>query len=129
MKDLIPEECPRYEACGASLCPLDLKHLKIGCWYADEEYCNKTPVPNWVLMQRKIARRAKNKDGYFTYEMLKRNCKITGSIVGLDPDKEETEQLEKWFKLHSIKKEMSVAQKGIIASRFKEYKEKTKNDK
>lgn len=122
------EKCPKFENCGASLCPLDKKHLEIGAWYPDEEICKWAPVPDWVLTQRKIAKKAKDNNKYFTYGMLKRNCKIVKGITGLDPDKAESPQLEKWFQMHPPKKELSKLQKKIIARRFKKAREKNKKE-
>ena len=122
------EKCPRFGSCGASLCPLNVEHLKIGIWYPDEEICKKTPVPKWVRTQRKIVKSAKDKDKYFTYKMLKRGCRVARGIIGLDPDKEEILQLEKWFEMHPPKKELSALEKKIIAKRFKKARDK-KNKK
>lgn len=121
------EQCPKFESCGASLCPLNIEHLKIGIWHPDEEICKRIPVPGWVRMQRKIAKAARDKDRYFTYKMLKRNCKIAQGILGLNPDKDEIPQLEKWLEIHPAKKELSVLEKKIIAERFKKYREKVKD--
>lgn len=120
------EKCPRYEVCGAVLCPLDKERLNIGAWYPDEAYCCKIPVPNWVRVQRKVAKKARDKERYFTYGMLTRNCKIAKGILGLDPDKDEAAQLIKWFGAHPPKKELSILEKKIIAKRFKEAREKNK---
>ena len=125
MKNL-SEKCPRYETCSASLCPLDRERLKAGVWYPGDEICKLTPAPSWVRMQRKIAKKARDKNKYFTYEMLKRNCRISNAIIGLDPDRDETSQLKKWFTLHPPKKELSNLEKKIIARRFKKAREKNK---
>ena len=125
MKDL-SKECPRYKDCGAPMCPLDIEHLDIVAFYPDEEICKKTPAPDWVRAQRKIAKKAKDKNKYFTYGMLKRNCRIAKGIVGLDPNKPEAPQLIKWFESHPPKKELSKVEKKIIAKRFKKAREKNK---
>jgi hypothetical protein len=125
MENLI-EQCPRFENCGAVLCPLDAERLQIVAWYPDDEICKKIPVPDWVRMQRKVAKKAKDIDRYFTYNMLKRNCKVAKGIVGLDPNKDELPQLNRWFRMHPPKKELSKLEKKIIAKRFKEYREQNK---
>ena len=68
-------ECPKFDECSAALCPLDRKHLKIGVWYPDEIVCCKYYY-SWIQNQKKIAKKAKDMDKYFTHEMLKRNCKL-----------------------------------------------------
>ena len=119
-------ECSRFEICSALLCPLDVENLQNKAWFPDEEYCKKSPVPQWVVNQRKIAKKAKDKNKYFTYDMLKRNCRISKGILGLDPDKDEAPQLAKWFKMHPEKRELSVLEKKIIAKRFKKAREEKK---
>lgn len=62
-----PEECPRYNICGANLCPYD-QDIKYRVWYPEETVCakqNMTEEFPWVKAQRKIARRCKDKDKYF----------------------------------------------------------------
>jgi len=120
--------CPRFEQCSAPLCPLDEKGSLPGVWYPDEEICKKTPAPKWVRRQRKIAKKTGNKDTYFTYEMLSRDCKIAKGIVGLDPDKDDQMQSMKWLSMHPVKRELSIAEKKIIAERFKKSRDK-KNKK
>jgi hypothetical protein len=81
------EECPSYEGCGASLCPMDDRTLKNCQWYPDEPICTRrgTAVPGWVKTQRKVAKKAKSSDLYFTVSDLvamKRVIRPTGH----DPD-------------------------------------------
>lgn len=94
--------CNQFETCSAPLCPLDPESLKHGIWYPDEEICTSTPGHgvSWIKNQRAIARKAANSDTYFTFGMLDRKFRIRRGITGLDPDKEEAGQLQKWFEGH-----------------------------
>jgi hypothetical protein len=81
------EECPSYEGCGASLCPMDDRTLKNCQWYPDDPVCTRrgSAVPSWVKTQRKVAKKAKSPDLYFTVNDLvamKRVIRPTGH----DPD-------------------------------------------
>lgn len=122
------EGCPNFNKCGAPLCPLDLASLKNGLWYPDEEICKKQPAPNWVKVQRKIAKKTVNEDKYFNYAMLSRNCQIRKGIVGIDPDKAEEPQLKKWFKAHPVKREWSEEEKVASREKFLENVLKTKQE-
>ena len=99
------EECKMYEVCEAPFCPLESNSLII--WYAGEEICRERVHRNIPLVQaqRKIAKFAPA--GYFTLEMLNRNCIIKAGMLGLDPDKEEKPQLQLWLKNHPAKQEIS----------------------
>jgi hypothetical protein len=69
------QDCPYFETCSAPLCPLDNKTLHKAIWYPDEEICNSQKYCNtyWIKRQRKIARKMKNFNNYFTIGMLKSN--------------------------------------------------------
>lgn len=125
MKDLV-KQCPRYEKCGASMCPLETERLNVLVWYPDDAVCKRIPALDWVLMQRKVARKTRDLDRYFTYGMLKRNCKVAKGILGLNPDKDEASQLKKWLEMHPPKRKLSKLEKKVIAKRFKEYRDKRK---
>ena len=99
-----PNQCRRFDSCSASLCPLDPEHLKIGVFYPDEEICRLKKIPNWIRRQKKIKKKAKDIDKYFTYEMLKHNCVIGKGMKGLDPDLPEEKQLRVWYEKHPPKK-------------------------
>lgn len=98
------DQCRHFNYCSAPLCPLDIEHLKIGCWYPDEEICRLKKMLNWIRRQKKIKNKAKDVDKYFTYEMLKHNCVIGKGIKGLDPDIPEEKQLKIWYEKHPPKK-------------------------
>jgi len=107
-------QCRHFEFCSASLCPLDPEHSKVGTWYPDEEICRLKTVPNWVKIQKKIAKKTKDKNTYYTYEMLNRSCKVGTGMTGLNPEKPEEPQLEVWFKKHPQKKAFSEKQKKML---------------
>ncbi|GAG01481.1 unnamed protein product, partial [marine sediment metagenome] len=95
-------QCRNFDSCSASLCPLDLEHLKIGIWYPDEEICRKKTVPDWIRRQRKIAKKTRDPNSYFTYPMLNHDCIIGKGMVGLEPNSDlpEEPQLKNWYKKH-----------------------------
>ena len=125
-------QCPKFDVCNAPLCPMDEESLSHGIWYPDEEICKRKAFANmdWIKRQKKIAKKAKRMDRYFTFEMLKRNCVITKGIEGLDPDKPEEPQLKKWFKKHPEKKirKVSEEQKKLGAEVLRKYRTKTVSD-
>lgn len=108
-------QCRHFDYCSASLCPLDSEPLKTGIWYPDEEICRLKSVPNWVKIQKKITKKTKDKNTYYTYEMLNRNCKVGTGMTGLNPDKPEELQLIAWLEKHPQKKALSEKQKKILA--------------
>ena len=94
--------CKYYDGCSAPLCPmLSEDENQNYIWYPDEEICKRTSnLPEWVKQQRKVAKKA-NPDSYwfyFTLDMLKVRFRVTKSVKGIDPNKEESPQLKQWFK-------------------------------
>lgn len=109
-----PEDCPKWDTCSAPICPLgDNKQNYI--WYPDEEICSKHK-PQFVKTQKKIVKKTKDINKYFTFDMLNRDMVVTGGMVGLDPDKEEKNQLMRWLKIHPI---LSTQTKISRANRMK----------
>lgn len=102
--------CTLFESCVAPLCPLDQASLK-GVWYADEEICRSRTYANiaWIKAQRKIGRVGAK--GYFTLEMLRRNCIVKKGIAGLDSDAMEEPQLGRWLADHPERRGMSEEKK------------------
>jgi hypothetical protein len=108
--------CLLFESCHAPLCPLDPISLN-GVWYADEEVCRSrsyTALP-WIRSQRKIGRVMAR--GYFTLEMLRRNCIVKKGIAGLDADAEEEPQLRRWLADHTERRGMSEEKKAALRQR------------
>jgi hypothetical protein len=118
-----------YEVCEAPLCPLESNSLTI--WYAEEEICRDREHRNlpWVQAQRKIAKFAPA--GYFTMEMLNRNCIIKTGMLGLNPDREERPQLQLWLKNHPAKQEISDEDREKRTEHLKKHRftEKTRSAK
>ncbi|MHB8772805.1 MAG: hypothetical protein ACYC7J_17565 [Syntrophales bacterium] len=108
--------CTLFENCMAPLCPLDPASLK-GVWYADEEICRSRTHANlpWIKGQRRIGRVKAR--GYFTLEMLKRNCIVKRGIAGLDSDQEEEPQLRRWLADHPKRRGMSEEKKAALRQR------------
>lgn len=92
------KECNFFDTCDAPLCPLDEKSLRNGIWYPGESICKKKHLPEWAKRQKKISKKVREKNKYFTVEMLKHRTRITVALQGLDPDESYKSQLEKWFK-------------------------------
>ena len=117
------QECTKFDTCNAPMCPLLKKHLGIACWYADEDTCNMKRA-QWLITQKKIAKKAKDNDTYYTFEMLNRNIVVRGGITGLDPDKAEEPQLKKWLTAHPEQTKESLATKAINAKKNLKSKKK-----
>ena len=113
------KKCAFFDECEAPICPIGEDTFE-GIWYPDEEICRKQIRLAWLKRQKKIKKKAKNKgESYFTLEMLKRNCVIGSGIEGLNPDKEEAPQLEKWLENHPEKRKLSNDEKAVLRERFK----------
>ena len=115
-RSLRPSACAFFESCQAPLCPLDQSSLK-GIWYADEEICRSRAYAGlaWIRGQRKIGRVKAR--GYFTLEMLRRNCIVKRGIAGLDSDAEEEPQLRRWLADHTERRGMSEEKKAALRQR------------
>jgi len=104
--------------------PLDEESLRNGVWYPDEEICTSIKCGNkdWIRNQRKIKKRAANRNFYFTHEMLCRNCQIRRGIDGLDPDNtsfSDKKAEESWLKKHPEKRKWTEEEKYRLASPLK----------
>ena len=115
------KDCAQHDTCGAPICPLDKQSLECGLWYPNEEICrsqkNRLGI-SWIKNQRKIARKTKYTDKYFTLSMLKRNCVIGAGIKGIDPNREKENQIKIWLKNHLEKRKLSKEEREKIAQRF-----------
>lgn len=120
-KVLTAKDCPQFESCSAPLCPLDL--IDNAAWSPDEEICaghNYSTLP-WVRRQRKIARKVRNKDYFFTIDMLNQNCTLTVATEGIDPDANlaATKTLVKtWLKKHPEKKAKTKEDIELLRNRM-----------
>lgn len=125
-KVLTAKDCPRWDSCSANICPLDL--IDNAAWYPKEEICTSriySTLP-WIKRQRKVARKVRNKDFFFTYEMLNHNCIVTVATEGIDPDADfaDTETLVKrWLKKHSEKKAKTKEELELLKSRLSGFRQ------
>ncbi len=124
-----PEDCKFFSNCSASLCPLD-PEIKNKIWLSEEteteEICRNPDFSNmqFIITQKKIKkvrkRSNKERDDYFTYEMLDRNIVIKSGIKGIPLDPPDTiKNSEKWYRSkekkwianHPIKKQISKVER------------------
>ncbi len=107
--------------CSAPICPLDTLK-KICVWFADEEICKTDFPPGWVKNQKKIQKRSKNFDTYYTFKMLNRNCIIKKPFTGITPEgfgRITLEEKEKsWLKSHPAKRILTEKEKEVLRKRF-----------
>jgi hypothetical protein len=99
------DDCPKFEHCSVPLCPWDQDSLEYGLAYPDEPICSlqKANQVDWVRRQRKVARKVKDRERYFTHRMLCRNCRIGVGTKGLDPNRDYDKRAkdeEAWLKEH-----------------------------
>jgi len=121
-------KCSVVESCDAPLCPLKKDTQNGIVWFSDEKICGNREFLKllWVKQQKKIARKCKDKNTYFTFAMLNKNYIVKSGITGLNPDKislkTEAKEVEKWLESHPEKKEISEEEKDIFRKRFEETK-------
>ena len=122
-------QCKFYDRCSAPVCPL-FSNLDSVVWYPDEEICRNPDFreAQWRKTQLKIKRRAKDKERFFTFEMLNRNTRITSSIKGLKPNDENWQEKEKaWLKKHPHReKAISEEHKQKLLNGLLKHRETTK---
>jgi hypothetical protein len=128
--------CKFYDGCNVQLCPmLSDEENKNYIWYPDEEICTRRKnLPDWIKQQRKVAKKASpdNCCFYFTMDMLKVNFRVTNTVKGLDPDKEEPPQLKQWFKRNKGTKKRRISdeqreQKILVLENAREKKNQQGN--
>ncbi len=131
------EKCKLFFNCSASLCPLD-PEITNKIWLSEEtetgEICRNPDFSNkqFIITQKKIKKALKKsnreRDDYFTYEMLDRDIVIKSGIEGIPLDPPDTvKNSEKWYKTkekkwlsnHPIKKQISEAEVQRRANRMK----------
>lgn len=83
------DTCQSYEGCSAPICPLD-SSFNYAIWYPDELICVKRElspeIRKIVRTQKKISRRAKNSDLYYTLDALKSIKRVSTHIRGRNSD-------------------------------------------
>jgi hypothetical protein len=121
------KDCKRFDGCNAPLCPMKKIVVSSDIWYPYDEICTSHEYCKlcWIRNQRKIAKKTRDIDTYYTYQMLQQNCVIAKGIAGLDPDNDISEQERdeaKWLKQHpekrilseEIKNRMEEVRRGLI---------------
>ncbi len=97
-------------------------------WYPEEAICScyrkqsikrylhleNGNAPKWIKRQHNIKKYCENKgtrqaDGYFTYEMLNADRMIKGSTKGINPDFNESIQMERFFSVGASSKGVNHA--------------------
>ena len=114
------QACKFYTLCEAPFCPLAASSFK-GIWYPGEDICRSRIHWNlsWIQAQRKLVRATA--EGYFTMEMLDRDCILKTGIRGLDPDREERPQLQEWLRKHHRKRQVTTEERAEIKERLKKH--------
>jgi hypothetical protein len=115
-------DCKRFDSCSAPICPLNQCS---GTWVADEEICRSSSFSSegWLQNQKKIAKRTRDFETYYTYTMLQRNFIIGKGITGLDPDHDisELEQDEtRWLNFHPEKHIINEEKREQLKKRMAE---------
>lgn len=103
----IPASCRSFDRCSAPICPLD-PEVHRAIWYPHEDICARQRRPErWIRQQKKIAKRVAYlglEAGFFTLEMLRRNCAVTRAMRGITSDQDPGPQFERWFERHPARK-------------------------
>lgn len=109
------QNCPSFTRCSASLCPFD-PNIKERMWYPDEPVCVRAGMSSehrWIKTQKKIARKCKNKEKYFTQPMLERLSIVYRGTVGINPERDEESQFKVWFKGHPKREKKKISEEGL----------------
>jgi len=114
------EGCKSFDSCSVPFCPLDYGNMDCAIWYPDEPICMLQAFchETWIRNQKKIAKKSRNVDFYFTRRMLEQNCVIGKEITGLDPDHDKDEV--RWLKEHPKKRVISEAEREKLKNRMLE---------
>jgi len=121
-----PQDCKYFHNCSANLCPLDLD-LSKRIWLPEEndteEICRNPEFAGlqFIVTQKKIRKvlrnREKERDDYFTFEMLNRDITVKSGIKGIPLDPPDTvkdaftwyRKKEKiWIARHPERRELSA---------------------
>ena len=121
-----PKDCKFFHTCSASLCPLDPDVSK-RIWLPEEndteEICRNTEFAGlqFVITQKKIRKvlrnREKERDDFFTFEMLNRDITVKSGIKGIPLDPPDTvkdaftwyrKKERLWMARHPERKELSA---------------------
>jgi hypothetical protein len=116
--------CSKYEDCSCQICPY---FGYSGEWFPDEEICNSREFSHELLVRqmKKIAKKVKNTDFYFTYEMLKHDCIITAATEGIDPNTDPSLRetlVNRWLKKHPEKKAKTKEELELLRNRLADFR-------
>ena len=82
-------ECHSFEGCLASICPLD-GNRNNQIWYPDEPICGSRRLSKYdkkiIIVQRRISKKAIEKNRFFNWAMLEEIKRVHPSILGLRSD-------------------------------------------
>jgi hypothetical protein len=80
--------CRHFQNCDASICPEQNPDETI--WFPDESVCRSKHYAalKWVRKQKKIQRKTKYRDFYFTKSYIEKIRRVTSGTRGLRPDKD-----------------------------------------
>jgi len=110
----------RFNVCSANLCPFD-SQVEDRIWYPDEEVCKKGGITEdypWIKIQRKISRKCRDPNKYFTVKMMRNVSRVTKKITGLNPDINYKRQLTNWLKGHK-RRVYTEEERRIFAKRLR----------
>ena len=107
--------CKKFERCAAPICPMVGMIDTSAIWFPREEICSlqKYCKTNLVRNQRKIAKKARNTEGFFNQEMLSHRLIVGKLIKGICPDlpiSESGKVISNWIGRHP-ERQMSEEQK------------------
>ena len=111
--------CRMKDKCSAPLCPLDPASMR-QVWYPDEEICKHRDHLKTTLIrqQKKIQKKTRDKDSYYTYAMLSVECIVKNGITGIDPDLAYNPQVEIWYRKHPPISEKRRTASKLVGSTF-----------
>jgi len=113
--------CTSFSSCSAPLCPrLDAEALARLVWYPDDDVCTGHGLkPSWVAVQRRIARRARDRGTCYTARMLAATGKVTPGISGLSPDLPDFAASEaRWCARRSVRDYTEAERAALLAIGF-----------
>lgn len=118
------DNCKNFDSCSCQICP---HYGYSGEWIPDEEPCKSREFSHelWVIQMKKIAKKVRNRDFFFTYEMLNNDCIITAATEGIDPDSDPSQRdtlVNRWLKKHPEKKAKTKEELEILRNRLSDFR-------
>lgn len=124
------EKCPKYQSCGAPLCPRDMDIHR--AWYVDEPVCKATEYKEAAIIKvQRMLKDKRNRDTNvaWTFASLMAECKRLGMLKQENVGKsiKELKKLAKPPKqFHSTS---GFVDESVIMQRIKTMKDKKKGKK